>query len=47
MKPGANIKSRADTTNSDISKLTKDDVCIIWGGTRDVAKKELKWVFVY
>jgi predicted nuclease with TOPRIM domain len=39
MKPEANIESIVDTTNSDITKRTKEDVCIIWGGTRDVAKK--------
>ena len=40
VKPGANIKAILDSTNSAVSNLTKHDVCIIWGGTRDVAKNE-------
>jgi hypothetical protein len=40
MKPGANTESTVNTTNSDVTGLTKEDVCIIWGGTSDVGKNE-------
>jgi hypothetical protein len=40
VKPGANIE--LNSTNSEITNLTKHYVCIIWGGTRDVAKNESK-----
>ena len=28
------------TTYSDLKTLTKRDVCIVWGGTRDVGRNE-------
>ena len=40
VKPGANIEAILDSTDSVVSNLTKNDVCIIWGGTRDVVKNE-------
>jgi hypothetical protein len=40
VKPGANIEAILHSTNSEVQNLTKQDVCIIWGGTRDVAKNE-------
>jgi hypothetical protein len=40
VKPGANIKEITNTLNSTVSSHTKKDVCIVWGGTRDIAKNE-------
>jgi len=40
VKPGANIEAIFHSTNSEVNNLTKHDACIIWGGTRDVAKNE-------
>jgi hypothetical protein len=40
MKSGANTESIINTTNSDLTRLTKNDVYIIWGGPQDVAKNE-------
>jgi hypothetical protein len=40
VKPGANIEAILHLTDSEIRNLTEQDVCIIWGGTRDVAKNE-------
>lgn len=42
VKLGANTESKANTINSDLTRFTKKDVNIIWGGTRDVAKMRLK-----
>jgi len=30
VKPGANNESIVNTTNSDVTRLIKEDVCIIW-----------------
>jgi hypothetical protein len=38
VKPGASIQAILHSTNSEVTNLTKQDVCIIWGGTQDVAK---------
>jgi hypothetical protein len=43
VKPGANIEAILHSTNSEVNNLTKHDVCIIWGGIRDVAKNETNW----
>jgi hypothetical protein len=40
VKPGSNIKEITNTLNPTVSSLTKKDVCIVWGGTRDVAINE-------
>jgi hypothetical protein len=40
VKPASRIKEITNTLNSSISSLTKKDVCIIWGGSRDIAKNE-------
>lgn len=37
VKPGSNIKEITNTINSTVSLLTKKDVCIVYGGIRDVA----------
>jgi lysophospholipase L1-like esterase len=34
------MKEITNTLNSSINSLIKKDVCIIWGGSRDVAKNE-------
>lgn len=44
MKPGVNIESTVNMTNSDTTSLTKEDICIIWGGTQYVAKIETEVV---
>ena len=40
VKPGANIEAILNPSCSAVANLTKKDVCIIWEGTRDVAKNE-------
>jgi hypothetical protein len=40
VKPGSRIKELTNTLNSTISSFTKKDVCIIWAGSRDIAKDE-------
>jgi hypothetical protein len=40
VKPGSTLKEITNTINSTVNSLTKNDVCIIWGGSRDVAKNE-------
>ena len=40
VKPGANIEAILHQTDSEIANLTERDVCIIWGGTQDIAKNE-------
>ena len=40
VKPAANIEAILHSTSSEVNNLTKRDACIIWGGTRDVAKNE-------
>ena len=40
VKPGANTEPTVNITNSDVTRLTTENVCIIWGGTWDVAKSE-------
>jgi hypothetical protein len=40
VKPGASIEAILHQTDSELASLTKKDVCIIWGGTHDIAKME-------
>jgi hypothetical protein len=40
VKPGANIEAILHQTDSEIAKLTEQDVCITWGGTQDIAKNK-------
>ena len=40
VKPGANSEPTGNMTNSNVTRLTKENVCIIWGRTWDVAKNE-------
>jgi hypothetical protein len=40
VKPGAKIDEVTNSLDSTIKSYTKRDVCIIWGGARDVAKNE-------
>ena len=39
VKPGANTET-VNTSTKSIGKLTKKDVVVVWGGTRDVGKNE-------
>jgi predicted phosphodiesterase len=40
VKPGANIEVIVNTSTKNIGKLTKKDIVVVWGGTRDVGKNE-------
>jgi hypothetical protein len=40
VKPAASIEEIVNTVNLNARSYTKKDVCIVWGGTRDVAKNE-------
>jgi hypothetical protein len=40
VKSRNNTEPIIHTTNSDLTRLTKKDVYIIWGGPQDVAKNE-------
>lgn len=40
VKPGANLKSIVNAPTKTIAKLTKKDVLVVWGGTRDVGRNE-------
>ena len=40
VKPGANIDTIVNTSTKDIEKLTKKDIVVVWGGTRDVGENE-------
>ena len=42
VKPGAGVDVLVTTANSDITRLTKNDVVIICGGANDVAKNNAK-----
>jgi hypothetical protein len=43
VKPGSNMKELTNTLNSTVSALSKNDVCIIWGGSCDIAKNESEY----
>lgn len=40
VKPGANLQTIVNSPTEPIRKLTKKDVVVVWGGTRDVARNE-------
>ena len=40
VKPGANIEAIVNTSTKNIEKLTKKDIVVVWGGTRDIGKNE-------
>ena len=40
VKPGANIEVIVNTLTKTIEKLTKKEIVVVWGGTRDVGKSE-------
>jgi len=40
VKPGANTEVIVNTSTKNIGKLTKKDVVVVWGGTRDVRRNE-------
>jgi len=40
LKPGANLEEIISPPRNIISKLTKKDVLVIWGGTRDIGKNK-------
>jgi lysophospholipase L1-like esterase len=40
VKPGSNLGVVANMMKSEVSALTKKDVCVIWGGTQDMVKNE-------
>ena len=43
VKPGANLEEIISPPRNIISKLTKKDIVVIWGGTRDIGKtKQIK-----
>ena len=42
VKPGSNLASVTHTVNKDTGALTKHDVVVIWGGTRDTSKNEMQ-----
>jgi hypothetical protein len=43
VKPGSNMKEITKTLNLTASSLSKKDVCIIWGGSCDIAKNEREY----
>lgn len=40
VKPGANLQTIVNVSTEVMRKLTKKDVVVVWGGTRDVARNE-------
>ncbi|PNF17838.1 hypothetical protein B7P43_G05719 [Cryptotermes secundus] len=40
VKPAENMNEIIKTAKVTVSSFTKNDVCIIWGGTQDIAKNE-------
>ena len=40
VKPGATLQAIVTTSTDSMKKLTKEDVVVVWGGTRDVGKNE-------
>ena len=40
MKPGANSQTIVSTSTKTTGKLTKKDIVVVWGGTRDVGRNE-------
>ena len=40
--PGAGLKTITSTAKNDISKLSKKDVVIVWGGSKDVGRNEVQ-----
>jgi hypothetical protein len=40
VKPGAMLKKIADMPTAETRNLTRQDVCVIWGGIHDVGKNE-------
>ena len=42
VKPGANLQTIVKVPTESFGKLTKKDVVVVWGGTRNVGKNELE-----
>jgi hypothetical protein len=40
IKPGSTLGNLVNTSSSDLKALTKNDVCVVWGGTNDVGCNE-------
>jgi hypothetical protein len=40
MKPGADFSAVLNPASEDINKLSKNDVVILWSGTKDVGRNE-------
>jgi hypothetical protein len=40
VKPGSRLEDITNTMKYDLNKLTNRDVCVIWGGSNDIAKNE-------
>jgi hypothetical protein len=40
VKPGADSEIAVNTSTKITGKLTKKDVVVVWGGTRDVGRNE-------
>jgi hypothetical protein len=42
VKPGADLEIILNTSTKITEKLTKEDIVVVWGGTRDVGRNETK-----
>lgn len=40
VKPGSYLATVLNTAKKNIEELTKNDIVIVWGGTKDVGKYE-------
>jgi hypothetical protein len=40
VKPGADLQSKVNAPSKTIAELSKNDVLVVWGGTRDVGRNE-------
>lgn len=43
VKPGSRLEDITNTMKSDLKELTNKDVCVIWGGSNDIAKNEINY----
>ena len=42
VKPGVSAESIVNTLSADTGDLTKKDIRIVWGGTRDIGRNEIR-----
>jgi hypothetical protein len=40
VKPGSSLEKLVNTSSSDLKALTMSDICIVWGGSKDVRRNE-------